>query len=105
MKRIDYRTPWGRPSEHILAVKQEIVNQQMHIQRVKDAKTRGMINMEPPDCVYMPHLINRLKKKKVMRVQCLQQLTKEREPHRVIDRLILLLILFCVETLSSQFNI
>lgn len=89
MKAIDHRTPWGRPSEHILAVKREIVNQQMHIQRVKDAKSRSTINVEPPDCVSMPHLINRLKKKKVLCVWCLQRLTIERESNRVIDRLVL----------------
>lgn len=65
MKAADYRIPWGRPSEHLLAVKREIIGQQLHVQRVRDARNRSTIDTEPPECTYMPHLITRPKKKKV----------------------------------------
>lgn len=65
MKAADYRIPWGRPSEHLLAVKREIVGQQMHLQRIHDARNRSTIDTEPPECAHMPHLVTRLKKQKV----------------------------------------
>ena len=65
MKAIDYRTPWGRPSEHLLAIKREIAGHQLHTRRVKEARNRSTIDTDPPECVNMPHLIARLKKKKV----------------------------------------
>ncbi|CAM9187612.1 unnamed protein product [Hapterophycus canaliculatus] len=65
MKAADYRIPWGRPSEHLLAVKREIVGQQLHVRRVQDARNRSTINTDPPECAHMPHLITRPKKKKM----------------------------------------
>ncbi len=65
MKAADYRIPWGRPSEHLLAVKREIIGQQLHVRRVQDARNRSTIDTEPPECAHMPHLISRPKKKKV----------------------------------------
>lgn len=65
MKAADYRIPWGRPSEHLLAVKREIIGQQLHVRRIQDARNRSTIDTEPPECAHMPHLITRPKKKKV----------------------------------------
>lgn len=65
MKAADYRIPWGRPSEHLLAVKREIKGQQLHTQRVNDARNRSMVDSNAPECAYMPHLITRPKKQKV----------------------------------------
>eukprot|EP00752_Nemacystus_decipiens_P007523 g6723.t1 len=65
MKAADYRIPWGRPSEHLLAVKREIIGQQLHVQRVRDARNRSTVDTEPPECSHMPHLITRPKKKKM----------------------------------------
>jgi len=53
MKAADYRIPWGRPSEHLLAVKREIIGQQLHVRRVHDARNRSTIDTEPPGvCAY-----------------------------------------------------
>ncbi|CAN0290444.1 unnamed protein product [Ectocarpus sp. 12 AP-2014] len=65
MKAADYRIPWGRPSEHLLAVKREVIGQQLHLRRVEDARNRSTIDTEPPECADMPHLISRPKKKKM----------------------------------------
>lgn len=64
MKAADYRIPWGRPSEHLLAVKREVIGQQLHLRRIEDARNRSTIDIEPPECADMPHLISRPKKKK-----------------------------------------
>lgn len=66
MKAADYRIPWGRPSEHLLAVKREIIGQQMHVQRVQEARNRATIDTETPECAQMPHLVTRPKKKQVL---------------------------------------
>ncbi|CAN0189729.1 unnamed protein product [Ectocarpus sp. 12 AP-2014] len=75
MKAADYRIPWGRPSEHLLAVKREVIGQQLHLRRVEDARNRSTIDTEPPECADMPHLISRPKKKKA----CLMQEDRQRE--------------------------
>lgn len=65
MKAADYRIPWGRPSEHLLAVRREIVGQQKHVQRVHEARSHSTIDNDRPECAQMPHLIARPKKKQV----------------------------------------
>ena len=69
MKAADYRIPWGRPSEHLLAVKREILEQQKHLQRVHDARSKSTLDLEQPECAHMPHLVTRPKKKKVNRAR------------------------------------
>ncbi|CAN0178924.1 unnamed protein product, partial [Discosporangium mesarthrocarpum] len=63
MKATDYRVPWGRPSEHLIAVKRELTEQKFHVQRVLDA--RSLVDTVAPYCVSMPHLIARPKKKQM----------------------------------------
>lgn len=65
MKAADYRIPWGRPSEHLLAVKREILEQQKHVRRVHEARSKSTLDTEQPECAHMPHLVTRPKKKKV----------------------------------------